>query len=261
MSDLQARPKSGRGANFGHLGRTALGVFIAAAFASGCVTTKPDLRTRYLRSIEDAALPEPSEVHDLWRVDASDPKQTWRTSTTGVQQVQVVAVMSAEAQQRFYSTEEGQLPGFPVLWVTLGSQLQDACRSFEAGDATGLQLRVKQYLGLDPDRTYDTVVVLWVEGARLFRPCPDPDPSKMTCGFETPEDARVPDLDDYKKWFEALYPDRYRVEGGPWTRLGYTYDWGGEGTEVGASEFLVAPSTTWNRVDVQPLEAFCANPE
>jgi len=48
------------------------------------------------------------------------------------------------------------------------------------------------------------------------------------------------DIDSsYQVWYEdniiySYFPMRY-----PWTRLGYTYDWGSPTTEIGLSEFVI----------------------
>ncbi len=54
-----------------------------------------------------------------------------------------------------------------------------------------------------------------------------------TAGF-----AEKPDP-GYKAWFDGNIVWSYFDSAYPWTRLGYTYDWGGGGNEYGLSEFLI----------------------
>jgi hypothetical protein len=46
-------------------------------------------------------------------------------------------------------------------------------------------------------------------------------------------------------------------KGYPWTRLGYTYDWGNPESEVGLSEFVVAAGSTVSIEAVSDNETYC----
>jgi hypothetical protein len=44
----------------------------------------------------------------------------------------------------------------------------------------------------------------------------------------------------FKNWFDKTNSTAYSKDGGrPWTRLGYTYDWGNPSSKYGLSEFIV----------------------
>jgi len=43
---------------------------------------------------------------------------------------------------------------------------------------------------------------------------------------------------EYVAWFNRKKAASYGDSGSPWTRLGYTYDWGNPDSEVGLSEFV-----------------------
>jgi len=97
---------------------------------------------------------------------------------------------------------------------------------------------------------------LWVAPKDLFRPCPDTEISDTVCELDFPLDAfHTPDLANlvratagpdygafmtYPNWFANQ--SRYAYTPGanpyPWTRLGYTYDWGNN-SHVGLSEFVL----------------------
>ena len=44
---------------------------------------------------------------------------------------------------------------------------------------------------------------------------------------------------EYKEWFDGNIIYSYFESDYPWTRLGYTYDWSGDGSEYGLTEFLI----------------------
>ena len=47
-----------------------------------------------------------------------------------------------------------------------------------------------------------------------------------------------------RNWFNRLKSESYGENGYPWTRLGYTYDWGNPKGEVGLSEFIIKSGAT-----------------
>ncbi len=119
------------------------------------------------------------------------------------------------------------------------------------------QLRLQQFLGLPAAPGERVAIVLEVDPADIFRPCPDPDPAKSEC-----EAAFPPGVDiAYKAWFAEQVLSRYRQPGGyPWTRLGYTYDWAPGSTTIGASEFVIRKGSTVTVTEKVPTEAYCHRP-
>ncbi len=210
----------------------------------------------FIAAIQDAAVPQDFEVsHDLIAIGEDNPRITWRDSSK--RQLLVVTWKSREAYQRYLEPERNTSPNEQhVLWVTVVPQVKEFCRTLGlAGGA--LSQRIKQYLGLAPARDYHVFVELWVGRDDLFRPCPDPETDDTQCNLSFEGSPDVPRIDDYKDFFTSLYYTSYRVEGAPWTRLGYTYDWGGEGEE-GASEFVVAPDSPYEIKAVYTTEEYCA---
>jgi len=47
------------------------------------------------------------------------------------------------------------------------------------------------------------------------------------------------------------------AKGYPWTRLGYTYDWGNPDSEVGLSEFVITAGATIKIENVYETAAYC----
>lgn len=137
-------------------------------------------------------------------------------------------------------------------WVTVEGEVRDACRTFAR---EGLQLRIQQLLGLPPGPGARSFVVLRAARADLFRPCGDPATGTAACGDSIP--AGVPA--DHYRFFARQVATAYRSPGGyPWTRLGYTYDWGPGRTEYGASEYVLRRGARVRVVSSQPTEAYCS---
>jgi hypothetical protein len=61
----------------------------------------------------------------------------------------------------------------------------------------------------------------------------------------------------YSKWFEDNKSTYTSDPPFPWTRLGYTYDWGNRRSEVGLSEFGVVASAEAVIESVTPTINYC----
>lgn len=121
-------------------------------------------------------------------------------------------------------------------------------------------LRITQLLGLPPETAiagdpdeYEYMLEMWVSPQDLFRPCPDPEIWDSVCETELAANPTVmsgkirvtagPNYGmfmNYPEWFNNQTRYSYTINSAPypWTRLGYTYDWGSRNT-VGLSEFIV----------------------
>jgi hypothetical protein len=145
-------------------------------------------------------------------------------------------------------------------WVTVAPEMKQRF----AGSIPPL-LRVVQLLGLPPsyategdDRQAKYVLELWVSPKDLFRPCPDSEISDTACETQFPADPfrildasnkirateglAAPVFKTYTAWFNNrtrnVYTKTTSSDAYPWTRLGYTYDWGSS-HRFGLSEFVV----------------------
>jgi len=145
-------------------------------------------------------------------------------------------------------------------WVTVAPEMKQRF----AGTVPSL-LRVVQLLGLPPSyaiqgnpREAKYVLELWVSPKDLFRPCPDSEISDTVCEMQFPADPfrildasntirateglEAPVFKTYTAWFNNRTRNVYTAtpssEAYPWTRLGYTYDWGSS-LRFGLSEFVV----------------------
>lgn len=229
-------------------------LLLAAAVAglAGCAAAPAPVADataadRWLAAIEDAAVPTEAErAFDLVALTPETPDLVWRDGA-----VKMVAWMSQASYDRLYAGRtETTLPTTkPILWVTAAPQVQAFCRGLAAADPAP---RLKQYLGLAADWSYDVFVEFWVPPAGLLRPCPDQEVTDATCEVAAgPTAAEEP-------WYADLYRTSYLPTGAPWTRLGYTYDWAPDSPDdKGASEFMVRPGTTVAIADAVPTAAYC----
>lgn len=196
----------------------------------------------YLRAVADMALPQPWEVvHDLVAL-SQEPARVVSWARDGV-----------------FST--GAQPAAGDIWVTVEPHLQEFCRrQARSLSAEELVLRLEQRLGLPPASNKTVFVRITVDGDGIFRPCADPRTDTVTCALGPPPDRVAPADQD---WFYRQYYGSYalaRPTQYPWTSLGYTYDWGGDGSEVGESEFVIRRGAAITVEAIVPTAQYCGGP-
>lgn len=239
---------------------------------AGVVTqpTAEELQNSYLRAVDDARVAEPGEIYrDLTALVAWEEGLEWE-GEPGNSRVLVVVWTGKD----YYDSSIGQdylLPDDANVWVTAVPDLQD-CFLGQGADLKPGELRLKQLLGLPPDGSYTKFVELWVSPSDLFRPSPDPEINDCEAELSFPtatsrllsfnDDCTITQWDNelnrdisytYEEWFtdrkNTIY---YGDHPYPWTGLGYTYDWGDPGCEVGLSEFVILGGSTVGVQDVVP---------
>ena len=145
--------------------------------------------------------------------------------------------------------EVGSTEPQPVdLWVTVVPELQNFCNKYNSNEED-LVLRLEQLLGLPPShKKSKNIVEFWVASKDLFRPTPDPEITDHEAELDFPQSNDFLIVSqEYKDWFnqrlnefnsqlKEMKPDTIPF---PWTRLGYTYDWGESANHIGLSEFVV----------------------
>jgi hypothetical protein len=130
-------------------------------------------------------------------------------------------------------------------------------------------------LGLNPAKSnpYEVLIEMWVDPKDLFRPAADPEisdheaelPTLVDGGLVFPADLNAFTMINdkilykekawqttpaipFREWYEqSALPEKYDIQDvnkpddwpAPWTRLGYTYDWGNRDNHVGLSEFII----------------------
>ncbi|MCG8618373.1 MAG: hypothetical protein MI802_19320 [Desulfobacterales bacterium] len=225
-----------------------------------CATTSP-----FDRAVQDASVVSEKDVYPhLIAVHTGNPDLTFDNG-----RVLVVMWKSRDSYERVYKDQTATADSEAyVTWVTTAPQVRRFGKAFLSArpgtDRAALEKRLKQYLGLKPEWTYDVFVELWVDPADMFRPCVDPEIDDGVCNtaFSDPL-PRVAGIADYPGFYKNLYFQDFRTRPGvPWTGLGYTYDWGNPGHPFGASEFILRPGApyTIHRV-VDTMDYFTGDPE
>lgn len=237
----------------------------AVLLLSACsprLLTKPfdaqKIELQYSRSIGDAAKPQPWEIsNNLVAVTPDNTDLVWKTING--EAYLLVATWQKDTiyykndpKTGFYNT--GNYP----IWVTTAPELQQRCREEKFGKKEGLDLRLKQLLGLPPASEKYFFVEFWVRPQDLFRPCPDSEITDSDCGLGFPEDAPKGHID----WINQLRLDSYfnpRWDANyPWTALGYTYDWNRKTKDhIGLSEFLIGKDKNVIVAGFQTTEVYC----
>jgi hypothetical protein len=160
------------------------------------------------------------------------------------------------------------------LWVSVVPELRNFFWTQFSACCPPSKERTVQLIGLNPRRAYDVILEMWVDQEDLYRPTPDPGTTGHTAELAVQLDETIHDNvsgKDYNKWaFSNPYlffstDQTYQMwfaknaattyynpsapwNTAPWTRLGYTYDWGNEAcggvdsvsdNHVGTSEFMI----------------------
>lgn len=256
---------------------TAVGVAACVLIAcmivgcGGAVSTtlpppsKDDLWAWYRMAISDAQEADTAEVSThLASLHPMDPDvdRRLRVRAPGdtVREVRVVTWRGTSplpgADTRLQAGDPVALT--EVVWVTLAPRMRQFCQSIDrTGDA--LDRRLRQRLGLPPDFPATRMVELWVSVSDLARPCANPSTTSRTCSPEAPHPASLVSIDRrYRTWFDTVAATSYGPDGYPWTRLGYTYDWHPETSEVGMTEFIIWTPASAIVHRSMATDAYCA---
>lgn len=216
---------------------------------------KPPLPRAYLNAVKDAETAEPKEIsRNLVAINESEPGLLWRGAGDD-RRVRVVTWTSYPG----YNCQEGRtmkLPQrLPAIWVTAVPELKKFCARLPRR-VRNRTLRLEQLLGLPPRRGYTMFVEMWIKPADLFRPSPDPEivDHEAVLALNS-KYLRVDEV--YGTWFENNKSTYTGDPPFPWTRLGYTYDWGNPKSKVGLSEFGVAAGAEAVVESVTPTLDYC----
>ncbi len=207
-------------------------------------------KTQYERAVDDAAVVEQKDIYPgLVAVTPDNKNLVWYPDKT---RVLVVMWKSRSSYEQFYKGRNKTAPDEGhVTWVTTVPQVQEFAKAylekFPLVSKADIDLRLKQYLGLKPQWTYDLFVEMWVDPSDLFRPCTDPEIDDNVCNIEFPmADPVVTGISCYPSFYKNLYLENFRTRPGlPWTGMGYTYDWGSREAPFGASEFILVPGAAY----------------
>jgi len=230
-------------------------------------STSGSLQEQYFTAVDDARMAEEDEIsYDLTPIANDNSNLIWENGVVG-SRLLVVTWMGDAGQ--YYACndpdgcngntsciEGGECPNYQWdSWVTVVPELQNFFATTQPAP-----LRIAQLLGLPPAAAsegdpgeYKYMLELWVSPQDLFRPCPDNEIWDCCCETEIAYALPVlpdkimatagPDYGtfmDYSDWFnnQASYSYTFDSAPYPWTRLGYTYDWG-SCNHIGLSEFVI----------------------
>ena len=255
-----------------HLSRLSISTFIwllAACGGGSSVSAPVDLQEQYASAVADASIALPSEISRyLTPINSQNPDLVWENGVAGSR---LLVVSWLNDAGKYYKcsvaggcsgnttcVEGGECPTYKYdSWVTVVPEIKNFFATTPPEP-----LRIAQLLGLPPEAAiagnptaYTYMLEMWVSPTDLFRPCPDTEISDTVCEIGFPVDSfRTPALTNMVRATEGpdygvfmTYPDwfnnrsRYIYTGSnpyPWTRLGYTYDWGSS-NHVGLSEFVL----------------------
>jgi hypothetical protein len=221
-----------------------------SSWVTGCgSSTAYDPATEYANACADASNATYAKIsRDLTAIVNDNSNLQWENGVVG-SRVLVVAWVSAAIASHY--TEGQELEFKYDLWVTVVPELKNYF-----GSAAPAPLRIAQLLGLPPvDATRkEYLLELWVSPENLLRPCPDPEVTDHECQLafhgdqfwvydntqKVYADVGATGFKAYKDWFtnrkDVIYTSAAPY---PWTRLGYTYDWGNPANHCGLSEYIV----------------------
>lgn len=238
-----------------HLRLNTLSALLTLSFLSACTLQQPaiqqtDLEHAYHLAVQDAEKAEPQEISkNLVAIVPSNHNLVWKTQDQNPK-----VLVATWTNYDGYDDKIGRsMPLSREIWVTTVPEVKAFCKELSE-DKT---LRLEQRLGLPPNANKTKFVEMWVEPGSLFRPSPDPEvtDSEAELNFRLHNEFLKTSA-DYLQWFNDLKAKSYGANGYPWTRLGYTYDWGQE-NHVGFSEFVIVKGATVEVNAVAPTLQYC----
>ena len=185
----------------------------------------------YKNAVMDAMVAEEDEISDhLINIVESNEYLSW-SGNDGEKRVLVVTWTHYPDS---YPVGDTITTWWGETWVTAVPEVKDWFANNKISE-NKIENRLKQLLGLPIDETNTHFIEMWVRPDALFRPSPDNEITDTVASLDFPVTAEG----WYIEWYDeniinSYFPIRY-----PWTRLGYTYDWGNKYNEIGVSEFVI----------------------
>lgn len=188
----------------------------------------------YEEAVVDALQAEQDEIHDLVCLVKEDGRVTYDEENDRVQLV----FWTDQAAEEFKKDDQLTLEEYTWAYADLelaswGAANKDVLKNSK-------DVRIRQMLGLPENAKGSTFVLVSVTPERVLRAAYQPDAQlkKMSLAFEETVDQ------DFISWFNGQVTANYFENPRPWTRLGYTYDWGKTGDDhYGVTEFVIPAGT------------------
>lgn len=139
-------------------------------------------------------------------------------------------------------------------WVTLAPEARNFFRTYTG---TNYLLRYKQLLGMPYTVGNNMIAEFWVDPQILFRPSPDPEINdrEAQMDFSYTNSARLAVSQAHYSWFT----NQVVANAWPWTRLGYTYDWGNSRSYIGLAEYVIPQGSVFIVHSITDAETYLRN--
>lgn len=201
------------------------------SYFTGTPTVTNELNQTYINAIDDAMITDDNEIDShLTPITENNSNLIWQGNSNDKR----VLVVVWTKYNSSYPIGQNVTTYWGDTWVTVAPELKNFFKAHPVSKQY-IRLRVAQLLGLPPDSKDDYFAEVWVKPQDIFRPSPDNEINDTTAQLDFPSSVDPV----YEKWFNdniigSYFPKKY-----PWTRLGYTYDWGNPYSHVGLSEFVI----------------------
>ncbi|HBN82732.1 MAG TPA: hypothetical protein DDZ89_02710 [Clostridiales bacterium] len=187
----------------------------------------------YDLAVRDAVFADPDEVYPLVEITRESNMVTWNKTKDKI------LLLSCHRYPDSYPEGVDITFQWGEVWTFTDREIVQ-WYNHNKDDIIDWTLRLKQLIGLPPEKVYTHISAFWVDPKNVIRPAYVTDITKqmqITSGdtYSGGDDFSL----RYTEWFDNNTLWSYFDSAYPWTRLGYTYDWAGKGSEYGLSEFLV----------------------
>lgn len=182
----------------------------------------------YERSVLDAMIAEAGEAVPVVAITPQNDMVTWNDAGDRV------LMLSYHRFPDSYPDGEDVTLAWGEVWAFTDREIVEWYKANGKG-VTDWPLRLKQLIGLPPDKEYTHMTAFWVSPNDMVRPAYEPDITASQVGTSFSQEPTA----EFKEWFDGNIVYSYYDSAYPWTRLGYTYDWADNGTAYGLSEFLI----------------------
>ncbi len=194
------------------------------------------LDVKFAAAVKDASEALEEEKFTVVTIDEFSDKVAWNADKSKL------LVVTLTSNPDFF--EEGRtVTSDSVVWVVNDKEFMMWFQDHKEG-VRNWELRFKQLFGEPRTSNVTHMSFFWVSPEDLMRPAyvPDVKAYDMRTAFEGNDADNTERMMWFKNWFDAHAAKAYEGENArPWTRLGYTYDWGSNADKYGLSEFIVVP--------------------
>lgn len=228
-----------------------IGIVLVAVLVPllGPVEHEKTLQERYIGSIDYVMTMQGNYTYDkLNPINDTNPHLIWNSSASD----KGVLCLIFTRYNSSYPANSTVVTWWGETWVTV---VPDLKQFFEmnVGPGENRTLRTLQLLGLPWDSKNQYFVEAYVQPKDLFRPAGDNEIDDATAGMTLPPNA----TSAYKAWFNGNIIYSYFPKNFPWSRMGYTFDWGST-SHIGLSEYVLRQNATIYVTSVNTVDGYLA---